>query len=176
MYTDAPVHQYTCPVYFFPFRHNTVTFPLIWWGMHTQIYLKIYLFIFMLLLCLTTKTYLSPQLLVYLPINVPVHDPACSFSYFYSIWLTTKIYPSKLLLYMSTDISVHQYTCSVSFFLFCITCTVTFPLICYGTYTKIYPEINLPIYLHISPLSNSKDLLVTTTTCAPAHRCTLSWP
>ena len=38
----------------------------------------------MLLLCLTMKTYLSPQLLVYLPIDVPVHDPTCSFSYFHS--------------------------------------------------------------------------------------------
>ena len=27
----------------------------------------------MLLFCLTTKTYLSPQLLVYMPINLPVH-------------------------------------------------------------------------------------------------------
>ena len=41
-------------------------------------------FIFMLLFRLTTKTYLSPQLLVYLPIAVPVHDPTCSFSYFNS--------------------------------------------------------------------------------------------
>ena len=36
----------------------TVTYPLICWGMYTQI--------LMLLLCLRTNTYLSPQLLVYL--------------------------------------------------------------------------------------------------------------
>ena len=34
----------------------------------------------MLLFRLTIKTYLSRQLLVYLPIDVPVHDPTCSFS------------------------------------------------------------------------------------------------
>jgi len=108
MYTDTPVHQYTCSVYFFIFGITcAVTFSLICWGMYTQV--------LMLLLCLGTKTYLSPQLLVYLPLNVPDHDPACSFSYFkYSLWLTARIYPSTfLLLYLSTDISVHEYTCSV---------------------------------------------------------------
>ena len=38
----------------------------------------------MLLICLSTKTYLSSQLLVYLLIHVPVHDHTCSFSYFNS--------------------------------------------------------------------------------------------
>ena len=38
---------------------------------------------FMLLFHLTTKTYLSPQLLVYLPIDVPVHDSTCSLSDFH---------------------------------------------------------------------------------------------
>ena len=108
MSTDVPVRQYTCSVYFFLFGITcTVTFPLICWSMYTQILMRF--------LCLRTKTYLSPQLLVYLPLNVPDHDPACSFSYFkYSIWLTAKIYPSTiLLLYLSTDISVHEYTCSI---------------------------------------------------------------
>ena len=85
-----------------------------------------------------------------------------------------------LLLYILTDIATHiathQYTCSVSVFFFGITCTVTFPLICLGTYTQIYQEINLPVYLHTFPLSNNKYLPVTITTCIPAHRCTLSWP
>ena len=39
---------------------------------------------------------------VYLPLNVPVYDPACSFLYFYSIWLTTKICASTFL-------HVHRY-------------------------------------------------------------------
>ena len=38
----------------------------------------------MLLFRLTTKTYLSPQLLLYLPIDVPVHYPTCSFWLFHS--------------------------------------------------------------------------------------------
>ena len=68
---------------------------------------------------------------VHLPLKVPVHDPTCSFSYFYTVWLTAKIYPSMfLLLYMWTDISINQHTCSVSFFFFGITCTASFLLIC----------------------------------------------
>ena len=107
MSTDVPVHHYTCSVCFFFFGITcAMTFQLVYWGTYTQILLRF--------LCLRTKTYLSPQLLVYLPLNVPDHDPACSFSYFYSIRLTAKIYPSTfLLLYMSTDLPVHQYTCSV---------------------------------------------------------------
>ena len=167
MYTDAHVHQYTSTVYFFIFGTAcTVTFPLICWGMYSQIH--------MLLLCLRTKTYLSPQLLVYLPFSVPDHDPACSFSYFkYSIWLTAKIYSSTfLLLYMSIDISVHQYTCSI-FLPFRHNMHSYLSAHLLGYVHKIYPEVNLPVYFHTSPLSNNKDLPVTTTTCVPAHRCTL---
>ena len=58
--------------------------------------------------------------------------------------------------------------------LFGITCTVTFQLICWGTYTQIYPEINFHVYLHASLLSNHKDLPVTTPICVHAHRSTHS--
>ena len=86
MSTDVPIHHYTCSVYFFFFSITcTMTFQLI------SGYLPadppentIYLFTLMLLLCLRTKNYLSPQLLLYLPIDVPVHDPTCSFAYFHS--------------------------------------------------------------------------------------------
>ena len=77
---------------------------------------------------------------------------------------------------MSTDVPVHHNTCSVYFFFFGITCTMTFQLIYWGTYTQIHPKINLPIYFHAFPSSNNKDLPVTTTTCVHAHRCTRSWP
>ena len=82
----------------------------------------------MILFHLTTKTYLSPQLLVYLPIDVPVHDPTCSFSYNLSdnryqftfmllFHLTTKTYLSpQLLVYMSIDVPVHDPTCLFSDF------------------------------------------------------------
>ena len=43
-----------------------------------------YPFIFMLLFCLTTKTYLSPQLIVYMPKDLPVHYPTCSLWLFHS--------------------------------------------------------------------------------------------
>ena len=42
------------------------------------------LFTIMPLFRLTIKTFLSPQLLVYLPIDVPIHDPTCSFSLSFS--------------------------------------------------------------------------------------------
>ena len=123
---------------------------------------------------LTTKTYLSPQQLVYMPIHVPFHDPTSSF-FILSFRLTVKIYPLMFLLfYMSADVTVHHYTCSVCFFFFGITCTMTFQLIFWGTYPQIHQKINLPLYLHASLSSNHKDLPVTTTTCVHAHRCTLS--
>ena len=98
--------------------------------------------------------------------------------HFHTVFLiTVKIYPSTFLLfYMSTDVPVHHYACSVYFFFFGITCTMTFQLIYWGTYTQIHPKINLPVYPHASPLPKNKDLPVTTTACVPAHMCTRSWP
>ena len=128
----------------------------------------------MLVFLLTTKTYLSQQLLVYMPIYVPFHDPTCSL-FILSFRLTVTIYPSTFLLFcMSTDVPVHHYTASVCF-LFCgITCTMTFQLIYWGTYPQIHPKINLPVYLHVSLSSNHKDLPVTTTTCVHVHTYTRS--
>ena len=126
----------------------------------------------MLLFRLTTKTYLTPQLLVYMSTDVPVQDPTRSFSF----RLTVKIYPSTVLLfYMSTDVPVHQYTCSVYFLFFCISYAMTFQLIYWGTYPQIHPKINLPVDFHASPLPKNKDLPGATTTCVPAHICTRSW-
>ena len=53
---------------------------------------------------------------------------------------------------------------------------MTFQLIYWGTYLEIYPEINLPVYLHAFLSSNHKDQPVTTATSIPAHRCTRSLP
>ena len=77
---------------------------------------------------------------------------------------------------MSTDVPVHHYNCAAYLFFFGITCTMTFQLVYWGTYSQIHPKINLPVYLHASPPSNHKNLPVTTTTCVPAHSCTRSWP
>ncbi len=81
-----------------------------------------------------------------------------------------------LLFYMSTDVPVHHYNCAVYFLFFSITCTMTFQLIYWGTYTQIHPKLNIPVYFHTFLLSNHNDLPVTTTTCVPAHCCTSSWP
>ena len=86
MSTDVPVHQYTCSVCFFffgvtsqwPFNSSTGV------PTHRSTRKYIYLFTFMLFFHLTTKTYLSPQLLVYMHIDVPVHYPTCSCSYCHS--------------------------------------------------------------------------------------------
>ena len=112
MHLDVPVHDPTCHVHtvipinrldlpvkvstavrvnrctsssvylfclFLHFRHN----------MHSYLSTHVLGYvpqILMLFLCLRTNTYLSPQLLVYLPLNVPDHDSAISFSYFkYSV-------------------------------------------------------------------------------------------
>ena len=102
---------------------------------------------------------------------VHAHRCTCSGPYLFifilKFQLTAKIYPSTFLLhFMSTVVSVHQYTSSVSFFFFGITCTVTFQFIYCGTYTEIFPEIDLTVYLHASLLSSHLSYL--------AHRCTCS--
>ena len=75
-------------------------------------------------------------------------------------WLTVKIYPFTVLLFnMSTDVPVHQYTCSVCFFFFGITCTMTFQLVYWSTYTQIHPKIYLYVYLHAFICLNTKTHL-----------------
>ena len=111
-----------------------------------------YLFTIMLLFRLTIKTYLSPQLFLYLPKDVPVHGPICSFSYFHSdepfrstrqrFYCSTcpQMYLFITILFcISTDVPDHLYTCSVYFFFFGITCTMTFQLIS-GYLTTDPPE------------------------------------
>ena len=133
-----------------------------------------YLFTFMLLFRLTTEAYLSP-LLVYMPIDVPVHGPMCSFSDLHSD------YPLRSTRSRFYCLTCPQTTCS-SVYLFSlllffgITSTMTFQLIYWGTYTQIHPKIYLPVYLHAFLSSNHKDLPVTTTTCVHVHRCARSWP
>ena len=107
---------------------------------------------------------------MYLFMTLPAH--------FHTVFLiTVRIYLSTFLLfYMSTDVPVRHYTCSVYFLFFGIPCTMTFQLVYWGIYTQIHQKINLHVYPHAFPSSNNKDLLVITTTCVPAHRCTRSWP
>ena len=88
-------------------------------------------------------------------------------NFIHLIRLTLKIYSSTCL--HVHRCTVRQYTCSVYFFFFGITCTMTFQLVYWGTYTQIHPKVNLPVYPHPSLTSNHKDLTVSTT-CVPAHR------
>ena len=137
MSIDVPVPHYTCSICFFFFGVTcAMTFQLFYWGTYTQIHPKIYL-----------PVYLHASLSNhrYLPVTTAtcVHAHRCTRSWPYLFMfillfrLTAEIYPSTfLLLHMYTDAPVHQYTCSVYFFFFGITCTMTFPLICWGMYTQ----------------------------------------
>ena len=71
--TDVPFHD--LPVHFHILvLINRYDLPVL---VSTALQHPVYLFIFMLLFRLTTKTYLSPQLLVCMPVDVPVHDATC---------------------------------------------------------------------------------------------------
>ena len=122
-----------------------MTFQLIYWGTYTQIHPKI-----------NVPVYLHASLSSNhknLPVTTTtfcVHAHRCTrsgphlFIFVLSFRLTVKIYPSTVLLfYMSTGVPVHHYTCSVYFFFFGITCTMTFQLIYWGTYTQMQLRFGL---------------------------------
>ena len=70
MSTVVPVYQYTCSVCLFLFGiTSTITFQLIYWGMYTQIYLKINLPVYLHAFLLFNHKDL-PQ--IYPKINLPV--------------------------------------------------------------------------------------------------------
>ena len=75
-----------------------------------------------------------------------------------------------LLFYMSPDVPVHQYTCSVCFFFFGITCTMTFQLIYWGTYT--HRSTRKYIYLFTFMLFFR---LTTKPTCHHNYLCTCTY-
>ena len=154
MYTDVPVHHYTCSVYLFFFGITcTMTFQLIYRGTYKQIHLKI-----------NRPVYRHVSLSSNHKKRQRFYCSTCSQMY---LFIT-------ILFCMSTDVPDHLYACSVYFFFFGITCAMTFQLIYLGSYTHIYPKIILPFYLHASLPSNHKDLPVSTATCVPAQRCTCS--
>ena len=74
---------------------------------------------------------------------------------------------------VATALHVHRCTCS-SVYLFSVFLHFRQNMHIYLSTNLL--EINLPVYLHTSLLSSNKYLPVTTNTCVPAHRCTLSWP
>ena len=178
MSTGIPVHQYTRSVSFFFFRIAcTMTFQLIYWGTYTQIHPKINLPVYPHASPLPKNKDLPVTTNTCVPAHICTHLWPNLVIFILSFRLTVKIYLSTFpLFYMSTDIPVHQYTCSAYFLFFSITCTMTFQLIYWGTYTQIHPKVYLPVYIHASLSSNHKGLPVTATTCVHAHGCTCSWP
>ena len=178
MSTDVPVHQYTCSLYFLFFGITcAMTFQLIYWGTYTQIHPKVNLPVYLHASLSSNHKGLPVTTTTCVHAHRCTRSWPCVFIFRLSFRLTVKIYTFTVLLFdMSTDVPVHQYTCSVCFFFFGITCTMTFQLIYWGTYTQLHLKIYLPVYLHAFLSSNNKDLPVTTTTCIHAYGCTRSWP
>ena len=136
MSTCVPVHHYTCSVYFY-------------WGSYTHIHPKINLPVYLhASLPSNHKDLLSPQLLVYLPIDYPF------------ILITVKIYPSTFVLfYMSTDVLVFSSQCLFSLFVpFRHNIHNYLWTRIWGSCTQIHPKINWPIYPHASPLPKNKKI------------------
>ena len=110
----------------------------------------------MLLFCLTTKTYLSPQLLVYMPIDQLVHYPTCSFWLFHSnklFVLTCPLTCSKYSqIYLFIDQLV-QFVCFSPGF----TCTLICQFICWSAYQQTHPKMNVPVNFDASDY-NHEDL------------------
>ena len=168
MYTYVPVHHYNCSVYFLFFSITcTMTFQLIYWGYWVDLFTCGLTIPFCVAQSWKTWNFSTQDQQIHLKINVPVyrhaslssnhkdlpvttttcvhvhrctHSGPYAFIFMLSFQLTVKIYPSTVLLFhMSTDVPVHQYTCSVSFLFFCISYTMTFQLISWGTYPQIHP-------------------------------------
>ena len=176
MSTDVPFHHYNCSVYFFFFGITcAMTFQLVYWGNYRHIHPKRNVPVYPHAFLWCNNKYLP----VSTTTSVPAHRCTRSWPYLFiciqSFWEPFKVYLSTFLLfYMSKVAPVHHSNCAVYFFFFRITCTVTFQLVSWGTYTQLHPKINLPVYLHASLPSNHKYLPVSTTPCVPALRCTRS--
>ena len=116
----------------------------------------------MLLFRLTTKTYLSPQLLLYFPqmypfITLPV---IISFRQTVCTYLS-----SHLLFWVLADLPFHQPTGSI-----CVcfspgfTCTLIYQLICWSAHRQTHPKMNVPVNFDASGY-NHEDLLADSTVC-----------
>ena len=146
MSTCVPVHHYTCSVYLFLFGiTSTINFQLIYWGTYTQIYPKIKLPVYLHASLLSNhKDHLPPQLLVYMPIDLPVHYPTCSFWLFHSDkqFVLTFLSPVVLNIRRFTFSSISRSIClcfSPGF-----TCTLICQLICWSAYRQTHPKMNVP--------------------------------
>ena len=142
-----------------------MTFQLVYWGSYTHIHPKIRLPVYPHVFLWSNNKDLPVSTTTSVPADRCTRSLPYLFIFMQFFLITVKIYPSTFLLfYISTDVPVHYCNCAVYFFFFGITCTTTFQLVYWGTYTQIHPELNLPVYLHASLPSNHKDLPVSTTT------------
>ena len=112
----------------------------------------------MLLFCLTTKTYLSPQLIVYMPKDLPVHYPTCSLWLFHSdkpfvltCPLTCCSKYSQIYIFINQPVSI--FVCFSPGF----TCTLICQIICWSAYRQTHPKMNVPVNFDASGY-NHEDL------------------
>ena len=113
----------------------------------------------MLLFCLTAKAYLSPQLLVYMPIDLPFHCPTCSFWLFHSDKPFVLTYPltccseySQVNLFTSQPV---QFVCFFTCF-YMHTYLSTHMLVCMSV-RQTHPKMNVPVNIDVSGY-NHEDL------------------
>ena len=131
------------------------------------------LFIFMFLFRLTTKTYLLPHVLVYLPIYIPVHELPVHFH------TSIQINRQDLPVSVSTALHVHIWTRSSAylfslFLLFQHNIHNYLSTLLLGYVHTDLPENKVTCLSSCFSLSNHKDLPVITTTCISTHTCTRS--
>ena len=122
----------------------------------------------MLFFHLTTKTYLSPQQLVCMHLDVPVPFMTLHVHVHTVIPINRLDLPVKV----STALHVNRYTSS-SVYLFSLFLHFRHKMYSYlSTHLLGYVHTDP----HASPLPKNKYLPVTTTTCVPALKCTRSRP
>jgi len=133
------------------------------------------LFIFLLLFCLTTKTYLPPQPLVYMPIDLPVHYPTCSFWLFrsdkpfvHTCPLTCCSKYSQIYPFINQPVPL---VCFLTGFTCTRVCTCT--LICWSAYRQTHPKMNVPVNFDASGYNHDWRPNCRFN-CLHVHRCTRS--
>ena len=166
MFTDVPVHPYTCSVYFFFFGITcTMTFQLLSGYLPTNPPENKFT-------CLPSGFFFAQE-----------QRPTCHHNY---LCTCTQMYPFMTLpvhvhtaipinhldlpVNVSTALHVHRCTCS-SVFLFSL-----FIYLWHNMHSYLSTHLLGYVYIdpHASPLPKNKDLPVTTTTCVSSLKCTRS--
>ena len=129
----------------------------------------------MLLFRLTTKTYLSPNVLVYMFLMCTADRCTRSWPYLFILILSFQL---TLIIHLSSHLLVYIYLQIYPFinlpapFLFSpdFTCTFICQLVCCSTYWHTHPKMNAPVNLDDLLLANKEDLSADSTNSLDVHR------